>query len=365
MTYSTPYLRGKTYYFKYRVNKRSYQKSTGQSRLRDAQRYIHVFIDRVEAGTTNANLGSQLETFSEVDTNPKFREAKVLDGHYGHTHAKHVAITSKHCIDLLQRTVYYTKPLSLFNKLDVKQIASLIVGAHGQCEKSVKMFKHIKMVFNYAQKQGIIPYSVAQGVADIKCQVVRKNNVISRSELVRVFTDRSLFPNKASFYLFNMIAFTGMRRGEALALTKQQIDLEKKTITIDRALKDTGEIGLPKWDKSRVIPICDHLAENLKVFIEGLYTDRLFTVNRKAISTKTYSEWFKKVSREQELGITAHGLRHTIHTQLRAMGCPDSLLSTYMAWSKQNQSAIQERYTDYMVEDLRVVSESIGRLIDG
>lgn len=364
MTYPKPYQRGNIYYFKYRLNKKSVQKSTGKSGFREAQRFIKDFIDRLESQTTDATLGTFLEMFSNVDTNPKYKEARVMEGHYSLSHAEHVAISSRQCIELLRRSKYFDKPLHDFKRFDIKDIAEMIVEKHGNRQKSVKMFKHIKMVFNYAEKEGILPYSPARNVADIKYQQIRKSNAISKDDLVRVFSSRSNFKTYVEFCMFNLAAFTGMRRGEILAMHWDQIDFDNNTIMVNRAIKGTDTIGLPKWDKVRVIPIASLVAKNLHVLYSKSRSKRVFCVGRKPISTKTYNNWFKKVSESHNLGITGHGLRHSLHTQLRALGCPDSLLSEYFSWSKQNQKAIQERYTDYMVDELKPVANMINGIID-
>jgi integrase len=61
-----------------------------------------------------------------------------------------------------------------------------------------------------------------------------------------------------------VLAFTGMRRGEALALRWRDLDVEQKTLRIERAVEQTSEFGLaikePKTARGkRTITIDDDL----------------------------------------------------------------------------------------------------------
>jgi integrase len=84
--------------------------------------------------------------------------------------------------------------------------------------------------------------------------------------LLHGFRPSVLFPMVA------VLAFTGMRRGEALALRWSDLDVEKKTLRIERAVEQTAKYGLaikvPKTKRSkRTITIDDDL-------ISLLYAER-------------------------------------------------------------------------------------------
>lgn len=78
-----------------------------------------------------------------------------------------------------------------------------------------------------------------------------------------------------SYVGFIVLFWTGMRIGELLALTKKDVDLERKTITINKSyqrLKGKDVITPPKTPKSkREIIISDFIVELLKEYISKLY----------------------------------------------------------------------------------------------
>jgi integrase len=76
------------------------------------------------------------------------------------------------------------------------------------------------------------------------------------------FRSSSLFP------IIAVLAFTGMRRGEALALRWRDLDIAQRTLRIERAVEQTSEFGLaikePKTSRGkRTITIDDDLIELL------------------------------------------------------------------------------------------------------
>ncbi|MEY4527140.1 MAG: hypothetical protein RL768_859 [Nitrospirota bacterium] len=65
------------------------------------------------------------------------------------------------------------------------------------------------------------------------------------------------------YLLFFVLAGTGMRLGEALALQWEDINCEEKTIRIARALSEDGTVGTPKSGHGRTVEISQHLANVL------------------------------------------------------------------------------------------------------
>ena len=119
----------------------------------------------------------------------------------------------------------------------------------------------------------------------------------------------------ASYYAFEILYWCGIREGELLALTKDDFDLEKKTLTISKSfqrLKGKDYITSPKTEKSnRVIQLpqflCDEMADFFGMFYHLDSKVRLFNF------TKSYLH--HEMDRACKLSgvkrIRAHGLRHS------------------------------------------------------
>ena len=113
---------------------------------------------------------------------------------------------------------------------------------------------------------------------------------------------------------FLLLYWTGMRIGELLALTYNDINLEEKTISINKSyqrLKGKDMITQPKTPKSiRVITMPDFLAEEFREYCSHLYgimkKERLFRF------TKSHMEHCMAtgIERSGVKRIRLHDLRH-------------------------------------------------------
>ena len=127
-----------------------------------------------------------------------------------------------------------------------------------------------------------------------------------------------------SFYAFEMLYWCGIREGELLALTYEDIDLEKRCITINKSyqrLNGKDMITPPKTPKSnRKISIPPFLVEELKEYCSMLYG---ITANERMFRfTKSFME-HEMVRGIKETGvrrIRLHDLRHSHASLLVEMG---------------------------------------------
>lgn len=124
--------------------------------------------------------------------------------------------------------------------------------------------------------------------------------------------------------LFTTLYLTGVRIGELLALTKQDIDFEAKTININKSLQRLNKKDIitdPKTPKSnRTITIPNFVCDCLKKYMDHLYdTDeemRLFKIYKSSVGRRL------KVNAEK-VGvktIRVHDLRHSHASLLIEMG---------------------------------------------
>lgn len=118
-----------------------------------------------------------------------------------------------------------------------------------------------------------------------------------------------------SFYAFEVLYWTGLRVGELLALTAEDIDLQKHTISINKSyqrLQGEDYITDPKTEKSnRTVSIPDFLCEELEEYMAMLYgfkkDDRLFQI------TKSYlhHEMIRGTKISGVKRIRIHDIRHS------------------------------------------------------
>ena len=79
----------------------------------------------------------------------------------------------------------------------------------------------------------------------------------------QVFLTTAFHETPRYYPLFFVLAGTGMRLGEALALQVDDVDLHAKTIRITRAFSEDGELDTPKSGHGRTVEISQPLADML------------------------------------------------------------------------------------------------------
>lgn len=127
-----------------------------------------------------------------------------------------------------------------------------------------------------------------------------------------------------SYCAFQILYWCGLRLGELLALTPQDIDFEKKVIRITKSyqrLQGEDIITDPKTPKSkRVISMPDFLCEELQDYISKLYgvltTDRIFHMTKSLL----HHEMSRGASLAGVKRIRVYDLRHSHVSLLISMG---------------------------------------------
>ena len=140
----------------------------------------------------------------------------------------------------------------------------------------------LSAIFSYAVKY----YRLKQNPAEIAGNMgkeTHKEMLFWTKEEYMKFAD-AIMDKPMSYYAFEVLYWCGVRMGELLALTPQDFDFERSTLTISKShqrLKGKDVITEPKTAKShRTIKIPRFLSEEIQNYLKSLYgvrpTDRIF-----------------------------------------------------------------------------------------
>lgn len=177
------------------------------------------------------------------------------------------------------------------------------------------------------------------------------------------------------YYIFETLYWTGIREGECLALQLQDIDLDKKTLTVNKTfyrLKGQNIVGTPKTKQSyRTVTLPDNLVEELEDYINMMYkpkpTDRLFPVTKSAL-TRRFKQGAKKAGLPE---CHVHSLRHAAASLLLEQGYSIPAIAARLGHSPVNvgitykyahsspmtQEDIAKALDKLSKEDKKIVSE--------
>lgn len=240
------------------------------------------------------------------------------------------------------RVVFDKHILPSFGNLNIKKITVTMCQKQANlwCEESPKRYyrfiNYAGMVFKYAESIGEITHNPMSKIimpSSKKDEDEEEHlNFLERDELLKTLDIlKKKYPFKR-YVFFSLLAYTGLRKGEALALTWRDIDFQNKTLTVNKTVASgkSGSILIqkPKTKASnRTISLDNSTLSLLKewqieqnknikrmnlipnieqlVFSKDVDNSHLYPHTPQAWLETLYRN-FKKLTR-----ITPHGFRHT------------------------------------------------------
>lgn len=347
--------------------RRRIKRSTGKTDYEEALTVYRRALAELKDSIGPLTVGAMLDLYSDPKTNPRYKIAQVEGTRYGADHANSVAGQARALKKLLQvrAPAYLKKEVSEIRKLEIKNIRQAIIDVWGQRRKSQETFATFKTMMAQCAEDGYIEISPAKDVRDIPYKSKQRPS-FPAEEINRVLALKDVCPEIDKWAFFAIMATTGMRMSEVLALSERQI--YKGTLTIDAALKTNSadDIGLPKYDLVRIIPLSQITLEILS-YVKPDKNGRYFRHNRNwgshavrdvlLVACSMYPE-----DRDLFATMTSHTLRHSMNTNLLASGLPPLLVAEYLSWNHQCLLDMQQRYTHVYAEALRPVAEKIDEL---
>lgn len=226
-----------------------------------------------------------------------------------------------------------------------------------ELSKSYVLYNHylsvINRIFKYAVLMDILDSNPFDKVIKPKSrQVQRKGNFLTKEELKEFL---KLAQNATLSYFFplvHLMAYTGLRQGEAIALKWSDIDFEDKKITVNKTavrIKEKQSLQTPKTKNSkRVISIDPNTLSILKnwkrdqikiYFKNGKHfegDDNFIFTNQRGdwVHIHNFIPYFKRFVTDHGLKpITPHGLRHTHASLLFSAGVEPKNISDRLGHS--------------------------------
>lgn len=240
----------------------------------------------------------------------------------------------------------------------------------------------VKNTLDYALRLGMIESNPMLYVIKPKKQAnISDNhgNYYNKDELKK-FLDVAKNTNLKKYALFRLLAYSGMRIGECLALTWHDLDYKNNTIAINKTLARTNngiKIQTPKTKASnRVISLdnetiqvlkmwqLEQRKQLLKVGINAMDSKQLIFSNGKNsfIIVPTVRLAIKQIAKKAGIhSITTHGFRNTHATLLFASGLDikqvqarlghsnvQTTLNIYTHAMKEKQDKIGDEFAKYI-----------------
>ena len=195
----------------------------------------------------------------------------------------------------------------------------------------------------------------------------KKQKYLSQFELHTLIHHLDLSPTITWDWLILLIAKTGLRFSEALALTPEDFDFARQMISINKTWDYKNNSGfLPTKNQSsiRKVRIDWQLVIQFSELIKGLDSDKPIFVNGK-IYNSTINNILTRHCRKIGIPeISIHGLRHTHASQLLSAGV--SIASVAQRLGHSSMTTTQKTYLHVIQElenkDIDIIMRSMSEL---
>lgn len=244
-----------------------------------------------------------------------------------------------------------------------------------------QVFGYFSAIFDYAVMNEIMDENPCRKVVLPKKRYGEDNtykradeeNYWNKYELSDFLEEAKNYRNKNAFPFFRILAYTGMRKGEALALQWKDIDFKRNTIDVNKTLSkglDGKTIVQPPKTKSgyRLINIDQMTADILADFkaTKISYADDnsfiFLNMSNDITDPKIPTYWMNTICQRAGVKkITIHGIRHTHATLLllakasvqevqHRLGHANYAITMniYAHVTKESKEEVANKFLDYM-----------------
>ena len=227
---------------------------------------------------------------------------------------------------------------------------------------------HLKCAILDAVDEGLIQRDpTRKAIIKGKTPREKKPKYLNQYELHKLIDDLDLGAEINLDWLLLLIAKTGMRFSEALALTPKDFDLSRQILSVSKTWDYKGSGGfLPTKNQSSVrkIPLDWQTVIQFAGLIKQLPEDKPIFVNKKVYNSTVNDLLTRHCHKANIPVITVHGLRHTHASLLLFAGV--SIASVARRLGHSNMTTTQKTYLHIIQEleskDIDIIMRSLSNL---
>lgn len=291
---------------------------------------------RISSKKSSADLEKKVIAFKQELSQETMQLSNITFGEY----ALQWLNTAKMTKEMNTRMMYQSVIRSCFEEINDVPLAKI---THSHFQKCINnKIDHprtcqqinltFKQIIKMAVREHIMPHSALEDVLmDISLPKYQKALKKPLSDLEKEALFKAELDDRKRAFV-SLLYYCGLRKGEALALTKDDFNWERKTVSISKAWVQGQIKPYPKSDNGiRIIPLPDACIDRIRLFIDSS-ADYIFHGKNKPIMTENaYKRMWESIicsmnialgynprrkSEKQIVGLTAHTFRHNYCTEL-------------------------------------------------
>ena len=307
-------------------------------------------------GRTKQEVLKKIATYREaVEQGKLFKD--VADEWWGQHESTLSPTAVRNYAVAKDRAVKYFKEKHIREILphDIASYMDHIINKYSMAQKTAKNHKSVlNCIFVFAIKKGYTNTNPCREISVSKTLKKEPRRMPDSNDIKKI--KESVH---CTFGLFPYMAlYTGLRKGELLALEWSDVDLENRTISVTKSLyveHNKPKLKPPKTCTGvRTVPIVDKLYSVLKALP---HSGIIFSNNGEYLTGKNYTDLFNQYKKESGVTCTAHQLRHAYATML--FEADVAVKDAQRILGHAQASTTQDVYTEMRKQRESVINESI------
>ena len=317
------------------------------SQGRTVQKKVRGFTTKRDATASERHFFASECIFQEEQSNALFKDlVKHFLDRYNTANKRRSAYTTKNIIDLHILPVFGKKKIRDISSKDILDWQSSLMEKQYSTNYMQRMHTLLSGIFIHGIKYFDVQKNPCQVVGNVKHKEKREMlfwTIHEFNQFLKVVDDFS------HAVLFNALFWTGMRKGELLALRWNDIDLDEGLIHITKTLSNDGkngwELTAPKTKTSKRDVM---MTSSLKQMLKDLFNRNIHSVafnkdffifgTYKPMSFTTLDRIYNKyISISSVKRIRIHDFRHSFASALIELGVDIMLLAQMLGHSSREQ----------------------------
>ena len=240
--------------------------------------------------------------------------------------------------------------------MDIQQLQSDLI-KNDHIELSHKCIRFMKTICNDAIDNDFLIKNPCNGIKEPK--VIHKEKEILTKNQDKILLESN---NKYAPF-FRIIRYTGMRKEEISALTKNDIDLKNKTISVNKAFSYVSNQPIlkeTKNKKARIIPILDIIYNDIKNQYDNSKKYLFEKQTGGVLTAESIRCMTNSISKDLGFCIAPHQLRHCYCTMLYYSGI--TIKQTQKLMGHSSAKMVYDLYA-HLDEQQEQVSKTVNSYI--
>ena len=224
----------------------------------------------------------------------------------------------------------------------------------------IRAYGILAAILDSAVKSRRLPRNPARGVENLPRKRPKPRTYLTHEQVAQLANE-----SREHRVLVLLLAYCGLRWGEAIALRVKDLDLLRRRLTVVQNAVQVDQVvnvGTPKSHESRAVPVPEFLTFELAGQCEGKALDDLVFPGRNGGYQRrpvSWSGWFEgAVKRAGVPRITLHDLRHTAASL--AVSANVNVLALQRMLGHASAAMTLDTYADLFDDDLDAVAIALN-----